>query len=139
MIKKLIKKVKDFWYSTEGTMTMAIAAIMASLTAMLVGPVTVFTYIGAVIVITLGGMAIYIIKQHGGWKRMKIFQLSSQPKEKTLDTIVQTFKTTLTDLGTFMEQAAEEKKVIEDRLQDINNDMDKASKIQTNLKTLLGE
>ena len=69
---------------------------------------------------------------------MKIFQLSSQPK-KTLDTIVQTFKTTLTDLGTFMEQAAEEKKVIEDRLQDINNDMDKASKIQTNLKTLLGE
>ena len=38
-----------------------------------------------------------------------------------------------------MEQAAEEKKVIEDRLQNINNDMDKASKIQTNLKTLLGE
>ena len=38
-----------------------------------------------------------------------------------------------------MEQAAEEKKVIENRLQDINNDMDKASKIQTNLKTLLGE
>ena len=38
-----------------------------------------------------------------------------------------------------MEQAAEEKKVIEDRLQDINNDIDKASKIQTNLKTLLGE
>lgn len=62
MIKKLIKKVKDFWYSTEGIMTMAIAAIMASLTAMLVGPVTVFTYIGAVIVITLGGAAIYIIK-----------------------------------------------------------------------------
>ena len=70
---------------------------------------------------------------------MKIFQLNSQPKEKILDTIVQTFKTTLTDLGTFMEQAAEEKKFIEDRLQDINNDMDKASKIQTNLKTLLGE
>ena len=70
---------------------------------------------------------------------MKIFQLSSQPKEKTLDTIVQTFKTTLTDLGTFMEQAAEEKKVIEDRLQDINNDIDKARKFQTNLKTLLGE
>ncbi len=43
---------------------------------------------------------------------MRIFQLNSQP---------------------------EEKKVIEDRLQDINNDMDKASKIQTNLKTLLGE
>lgn len=48
MIKKLIKKVKDFWYSTEGIMTMAIAAIMASLTAILIGPVTVFTYIGAV-------------------------------------------------------------------------------------------
>ena len=61
MIKKLIKKVKDFWYSPEGTMTMAIAAIMAILTAMLIGSVTVFTYIGAVIVITLGG-AIYIIQ-----------------------------------------------------------------------------
>ena len=61
MIKKLIKKVKDFSYSPEGTMTMAIAAIMAILTAMLIGPVTVFTYIGAVIVITLGG-AIYIIQ-----------------------------------------------------------------------------
>ena len=60
MIKKLIKKVKDFWYSTEGTMTMAIAAIMAILTAILVGPVAVFTYIGAVVV-TLG-VAIYIIK-----------------------------------------------------------------------------
>ena len=55
MIKKLIKKVKNFWYSPEGTMTMAIAAIMAILTAMLVGPVTVFTYIGAIIVITLIG------------------------------------------------------------------------------------
>ena len=61
MIKKLIKKVKDFWYSPEGTMTMAIAAIMAILTAIVIGPVTVFTYIGAVIVITLCG-AIYIIQ-----------------------------------------------------------------------------
>lgn len=61
MIKKLIKKVKDFWYSPEGTMTMAIAAIISTLTAMLVGPVTVFTYIGAVVVITLCG-AIYIIQ-----------------------------------------------------------------------------
>ena len=61
MIKKLTKKVKDFWYSTEGTMTMAIAAIMAILTAILIGSVTVFTYIGAVIVVTLGG-AIYIIQ-----------------------------------------------------------------------------
>lgn len=58
----MIKKVKDFWYSTEGIMTMAIAAIMASLTAILIGPVTVFTYIRAVIVITLGGVAIYIIQ-----------------------------------------------------------------------------
>ena len=62
MIKKLIKKVKDFWYSTEGTMTIAIAAIMAILTAILVGPVTVFTYIGAIIVIvTIGGL-IYILQ-----------------------------------------------------------------------------
>ena len=44
MIKKLIKKVKDFWYSTEGTMTMAIA----------------------VIVITLGGVAIYIYPNSTG-------------------------------------------------------------------------
>ena len=61
MIKKLIKKVKDFWYSPAGTMTMAIIAIMAILTAMLIGPITVFTYIGAVVVATLGG-AIYIIQ-----------------------------------------------------------------------------
>ena len=61
MIKKLIKKVKDFWYSPEGIVTMAIANIMAVLTIMLIGPVTVFTYIGAVIVVTLCG-AIYIIK-----------------------------------------------------------------------------
>ena len=71
MIKKLIKKVKDFWYSTEGTMTIAIAAIMAILTAILVGPVTVFTYIGAIIVVTLGG-AIYIIQttqeEENEWK-----------------------------------------------------------------------
>ena len=61
MIKKLIKKVNDFWYSTEGTMTMAIIAIMATLTAMFIGPITVFTYIGAVLVVTLVG-AIYIIQ-----------------------------------------------------------------------------
>ena len=61
MIKKLIKKVKDFWYSTEGTMTIAIAAIMAILTAILVGPVTVFTYIGAVVIVTIVGM-IYILQ-----------------------------------------------------------------------------
>ena len=56
MIKKLIKKVKDFWYSTEGTMTMAIAAIISTLTAMLIGPVTVFTYIGAIVTVTICGM-----------------------------------------------------------------------------------
>ena len=52
------KKVKDFWYSTDGTMTMAITTIMAILTAMLIEPVIGFTY---VIVITLG-VAIYIIQ-----------------------------------------------------------------------------
>ena len=61
MIKKLIKKVKDFWYSPEGTTTIAIVAIMSILTGMLIGPVTVFTYIEAVIVIILGG-AIYILQ-----------------------------------------------------------------------------
>ena len=61
MIKKLIKKVKNFWYSPEGTITVAIAVIISTLTAILIGPVTVFTYIGAIIVVTLGG-AIYIIQ-----------------------------------------------------------------------------
>ena len=58
----MIKKVKDFWYSPEGTMAMAIAAIMAILTA-----ITVFPYIGVVtvIVMTLGG-AIYIIQNSTG-------------------------------------------------------------------------
>ena len=62
MIKKLIKKVKDFWYSPEGTTTIAIVAIMSILTGMLIGPVTVFTYIEAVIVIILSG-AIYILQK----------------------------------------------------------------------------
>ena len=61
MIKKLIKKVKDFWYSTEGTMTMAIAVIISTLTAMFIGPVTVFTYIGAIVIVTIGGL-IYILQ-----------------------------------------------------------------------------
>ena len=61
MIKKLIKKVKDFWYSPEGTTIIAIVAIMSILTGMLIGPVTVFTYIEAVIIIILGG-AIYILQ-----------------------------------------------------------------------------
>ena len=61
MIKKLIKKVKNFWYSPEGTITVAIAAIISTLTAMLISPVTVFTYIGAIVIVTIGGL-IYIIQ-----------------------------------------------------------------------------
>ena len=61
MIKKLIKKVKDFWYSPEGTTTISIVAIMSILTAMLIGPVTVFTYIGAIVIVTIGGL-IYILQ-----------------------------------------------------------------------------
>ena len=61
MIKKLIKKVKYFCGSPEGTITMAVAAIISTLTAMFIGPVPVFTYIGAVIVVTIGGM-IYILQ-----------------------------------------------------------------------------
>ena len=60
MIKKLIKKVKGFWYSPEGTITMAIAAIISTLTAILIGPVTV-TYIGAIVIVTIGGL-IYILQ-----------------------------------------------------------------------------
>ena len=61
MNKKLIKKVKNFWYSPEGTMAVAIVAIMSILTGMLIGPVTVFTHIEAVIIIILCG-AIYILQ-----------------------------------------------------------------------------
>ena len=62
MIKKLIKKVKDFWYSTEGTMTMAIAAIISTLTAILINPVI---GLGAIVIVTIGG-AIYIIQNSTG-------------------------------------------------------------------------
>ena len=58
MIKKLIKKVKDFWYSPEGTITMAIAAIISTLTAILINPVI---GLGAIVIVTIGG-AIYIIQ-----------------------------------------------------------------------------
>ena len=61
MIKKLIKKVKDFWYSPECTVTIAIVTIMSILTAMLVRPVTVFTYIGAIVIVTIVGM-IFILQ-----------------------------------------------------------------------------
>ena len=61
MIKKLIKKVKDFWYSPEGTMAVTIVVIMSILTGMLIGPVTVFTYIGAIVIVTIGGL-IYILQ-----------------------------------------------------------------------------
>ena len=57
----MIKKVKDFWYSPEGTITVAIAAIISTLTAMFIGPVTVFTYIGAIVIATIGGL-IYILQ-----------------------------------------------------------------------------
>ena len=51
----MIKKVKDFWYSTAGTI------IIATLTAMFISPVTVFTYIGAIVIVTIGGL-IYILQ-----------------------------------------------------------------------------
>ena len=62
MIKKLIKKVKDFWYPTEGTMTMAIAAIISTLTAILINPVI---GLGAIVIVTISG-AIYIIQNSTG-------------------------------------------------------------------------
>ena len=46
----MIKKVKDFWYSTAGTI------IIATLTAMFISPVTVFTYIGAIVIVLIVGM-----------------------------------------------------------------------------------
>ena len=61
MIKKLIKKVKNFWYSPEGTITMAVCVIIYTLTAVLTSPVTAFTYIGATVIVTTGGL-IYILQ-----------------------------------------------------------------------------
>lgn len=46
----MIKKVKDFWYSTAGTI------IISTLTAMFISPVTVFTYIGAIVIVLIVGM-----------------------------------------------------------------------------------
>ena len=57
----MIKKLKNFWYSPEGTITVAIVALMSILTGMLIAPVTVFTYIGAIIVVTLCGAIILSI------------------------------------------------------------------------------
>lgn len=51
----MIKKVKDFWYSTAGTI------IISTLTAMFISPVTVFTYIGAIVIVTIVGM-IFILQ-----------------------------------------------------------------------------
>ena len=50
MIKKLIKKVKNFWYATAGTI------IISTLTAMFISPVTVFTYIGTIVIVLIVGM-----------------------------------------------------------------------------------
>lgn len=60
-------------------------------------------------------------------------------KDKSLDSILSTFNNTLADLGTFVQDSNEEKKVIEDRLEVINSEVSKAQTIQTNLKQLLGE
>ena len=51
----MIKKEKDFWYSTAGTI------IIATLTAMFISPVTVFTYIGAIVIVLIVGM-IFILQ-----------------------------------------------------------------------------
>ena len=56
----MIKKVKDFWYSTAGTI------IISTLTAMFISPVTVFTYIGAIVIVTIVGMIfiLQIVQEH---------------------------------------------------------------------------
>ena len=51
----MIKKVKDFWYSTAGTI------IISTLTAMFISPVAVFTYIGAIVIVLIVGM-IFILQ-----------------------------------------------------------------------------
>ena len=56
----MIKKVKDFWYSTAGTI------IISTLTAMFISPVTVFTYIGAIVIVLIVGMIfiLQIVQEH---------------------------------------------------------------------------
>ena len=65
MIKKLIKKVKDFWCSPKGIVTTGVGAIIAILTTMLISHVTVFTYIGAItgaiVIVLIVGM-IFILQ-----------------------------------------------------------------------------
>ena len=51
----MIKKVKDFWYSIAGTI------IISTLTAMFISPITVFTYIGAIVIVLIVGM-IFILQ-----------------------------------------------------------------------------
>lgn len=63
----------------------------------------------------------------------------TKPNIKGLDSIVESFKNTLNDLNIFVSEKTEEKLLVEDRLIEINNDIEKSTKIQNNLKKLLGE
>lgn len=64
---------------------------------------------------------------------------TTKPNIKDLDSIVESFKNTLNDLNIFVSEKTEEKLLVEDRLIEINNDIEKSTKIQNNLKNLLGE
>ena len=64
---------------------------------------------------------------------------ATKPNIKGLDSIVESFKNTLNDLNIFVSEKTEEKLLVEDRLIEINNDIEKSTKIQNNLKKLLGE
>lgn len=64
---------------------------------------------------------------------------TTKPNIKGLDSIVESFKNTLNDLNIFVSEKTEEKLLVEDRLIEINNDIEKSTKIQNNLKKLLGE
>ena len=64
---------------------------------------------------------------------------TTKPSIKGLDSIVESFKNTLNDLNIFVSEKTEEKLLVEDRLIEINNDIEKSTKIQNNLKKLLGE
>ena len=65
--------------------------------------------------------------------------LPTKPNIKGLDSIVESIRNTLNDLNMFVSEKTEEKLLVEDRLIEINNDIEKSTKIQNNLKKLLGE
>ena len=72
---------------------------------------------------------------------MKIlgFGTSPVPTTKTLESITKTFRDTLEELKTFVENKTEEKLELEDKVAELTADISKGIQIQKNLSSILGE